>query len=332
MEPILLFAIFYLGLTIYTANKVELGDWRLAVLHLLLYIGVMMIFLLAFIPYGYLAKSSPVSDLTGVSDGMVYAIMIFTITAGSLSTGTVNFQSIRLMLARLIPGFKADSAVHTTALVLMALLSSTILTSFISSGGQAGVAESIETTGIDPLVTLSTMALEVTAAVMGVGYMVRRSGRQTLQRLGLQRPTGQQILKGTGYGIGLYFLSVIFALVWTSIVSPEQLQEQTQAARQVSLAINTLPIALIMAFSASVGEEIFIRGALQPVFGIFLSSAFFTLMHTQYLISPTLLFIFFVSISFGLLRQRVNTTTAIIAHFVYNFLPFMLIALAGSKL
>jgi len=79
-----------------------------------------------------------------------------------------------------------------------------------------------------------------------------------------------------------------------------------------------------VAILSSAGEEIFFRGALQPIFGLWVSSALFTLVHAQYGLSPELLILFFVSIGFGLLRMRFNTTAAIIAHASYNFAPFLI--------
>jgi membrane protease YdiL (CAAX protease family) len=74
------------------------------------------------------------------------------------------------------------------------------------------------------------------------------------------------------------------------------------------------------------------RGALQPVFGILITSIFFTLLHTQYLFTPTMGLIFLISVGFGVIRRRYNTTTAIITHFVYNFFPLLLLVLSGGRI
>jgi hypothetical protein len=37
-------------------------------------------------------------------------------------------------------------------------------------------------------------------------------------------------------------------------------------------------------------------------------------------------------VAFGLVRVRLSTSAAIIAHIVYNFAPYVLIALAGESL
>jgi membrane protease YdiL (CAAX protease family) len=88
----------------------------------------------------------------------------------------------------------------------------------------------------------------------------------------------------------------------------------------------------LVAGGAAIGEEIFMRGALQPVFGIGLTSAFFALLHSQYLLTPTFAFIFFVGVVFGIVRRNVGTTSAVIAHFIYNVAPFLLVILLGETI
>jgi len=85
-------------------------------------------------------------------------------------------------------------------------------------------------------------------------------------------------------------------------------------------AFSTIPLAFLVATTAAVGEEIFFRGAVQPIFGIIPTSIFFALIHTQVLLSPGIVGIFLISLAFGWLRKKYSTTAAIIAHFIYNFL------------
>jgi membrane protease YdiL (CAAX protease family) len=82
----------------------------------------------------------------------------------------------------------------------------------------------------------------------------------------------------------------------------------------------------------ALGEEVFFRGALQPVFGLGLTSVFFALLHTQYTLTPASAGIFLVSLGMGWLRQRYSTTAAIFAHFAYNFIQLALVALANMAL
>ena len=94
----------------------------------------------------------------------------------------------------------------------------------------------------------------------------------------------------------------------------------------------TLPLSLAISLVVAFGEEIFFRGALQPVFGIWLTSLFFAVIHTQYTLTPATLMIFITALALGWLRQRHSTSAAIIGHFVYNFIQLALAVLAGTQL
>ena len=70
--------------------------------------------------------------------------------------------------------------------------------------------------------------------------------------------------------------------------------------------------------AAAVGEEPIFRGALQPRFGLVLSSLLFALVHSQYGISLATVIVLALGLVLGIIRQRTNTTTSIITHAVYN--------------
>jgi membrane protease YdiL (CAAX protease family) len=50
------------------------------------------------------------------------------------------------------------------------------------------------------------------------------------------------------------------------------------------------------------------------------------------LLTPTFVFIFLVSVVFGLVRRNLSTSAAVIAHFVYNVAPFLLVILVGEPI
>jgi membrane protease YdiL (CAAX protease family) len=97
-------------------------------------------------------------------------------------------------------------------------------------------------------------------------------------------------------------------------------------------AILRLPAAFWLALTAALSEEILFRGALQPVFGLPLTSVYFALVHMQYALTPAAVIIFVVALGLGWLRQRQSTSSAIIAHFVYNFVQLAVAILAASLL
>ena len=111
------------------------------------------------------------------------------------------------------------------------------------------------------------------------------------------------------------------------ILTDESANLQSSAANEIGRQVNSLAFAFALAVSAAVSEEILFRGALQPVFGLPLTAVFFTLFHNQYTLTPAALIIFVVGLALGYLRQRYNTSVAIVTHFVYNFLPFAMLFL-----
>jgi membrane protease YdiL (CAAX protease family) len=82
--------------------------------------------------------------------------------------------------------------------------------------------------------------------------------------------------------------------------------------------------AVIIAVSAGVGEELAIRGVLQPRLGILLPNLFFTSLHAMQYGFDGLLSVFIVGMVLGYVRKRTNTTTSAIVHGTYDFILVML--------
>lgn len=222
-----------------------------------------------------------------------------------------------------IRGFNPRSAVHMTALVFCVYLVGIQFIDFVLGGGLSGVAESFEG-GLSALDLLINALPQVLIPLLGVGLGLRRGWRQTQTRLGLERPNLEGLGVAVAVTIGLLIFVVAVVSVWSGLVSEETFEEQTEASDALSENIDTLGMAFLLAALAAIGEEIAFRGALQPVFGFWPTALVFTLTHTQYTLTPASLIIFGVAIAFGWVRQRYNTTTAMLTHFLYNFIPLAL--------
>ena len=169
----------------------------------------------------------------------------------------------------------------------------------------------------------------VLLALLGVGRLVRRDWASTCERLGLRLPTSMDVLVGIALGCILYLGVSLMTLIWQSMVPASTFQWQTAAARGIFDALSSsLFLGALVALLAAIGEETLFRGALQPVFGVVIASLFFTAIHLQYTSSPAVAIVFVVSLAFGLARAWLSTTAAIISHFVYNLIPFLLASLA----
>lgn len=229
-----------------------------------------------------------------------------------------------------VRGFDPASMVHMTALVLCLYLLGIQFINFVLGGGLEGVAEDFAE-GLSALDLVLNALPQIIIPVIGVGFGLRRNWTQTRQRLGLGPVTLEGVGAAVGVTIGLLIFVAIVVGIWSGMVSEETFDEQTKASEALSESINTIGMAFLLAALAAVGEEIAFRGALQPVFGFWPTAVLFALTHLQYTLTPASLIIFGVAIAFGWIRQRYNTTTAMLTHFLYNFIPLALTVAAPEE-
>lgn len=327
--------IFYLLFIIYSANQVEIGAWPIDTLRIFLYSLSVFVFLIA--PFSLQAVTISLNpanpDLRGMIDpAQAMAVAVFALFCATFGYNMIRSEDTREWLASRLTSYDSNSAVHLSAVLLTLFVVALNIFQFVLTGGLDGVAETVEASGVSIYASLFETVLWLVAAFLGVGFAIRRTAQATFERLGLRIPTTRDMTVGIGIGIVLFVSSMIFTAVWQAITDPETFAQQIRAAEGFSRQLQTLPVILLVAGGAAIGEEIFIRGALQPVLGIGLTSAFFALLHSQYLLTPTFVFIFLVSVVFGLVRRNLNTSAAVIAHFVYNVAPFLLVILVGEPI
>jgi uncharacterized protein len=313
-------------LVIVLANLAESRRGLRGPLHGIL-VGVNLLFL-----YRYFATpfDSSISE-ANIQLGAVLAV--FFVVMGLL----VLVRSVRLSLARFFPrralstsngqtvvtGFDPDSMVHMTALVCCLYLVANTTLDFVVLGGLAGLAQNFDGITISDFWTQA--AILIGFSIVGVGLGVRRRGGSVLQRLGLRAPTMVELTMALIMAFFLYGLAFIVGIIWQIVTPREVFEQQTILSQEIGNSVNTLTIGFMLAASAALGEEIAFRGALQPIFGLLPTTILFAAIHTQYVLTPASLLIFFVGLGFGWLRYRYNTTTSIVAHFLYDF---MLVALS----
>jgi len=233
------------------------------------------------------------------------------------------WRPARLRLAAWLPksGFKVDSPLHITALVLCVYLIANSLLNYALADGLSGLRESLQAREDVLRVEnmLAQMLIFILFGALGVGLGTRRTLSAVVERLALRAPTLRELYIGFGVAFILFWTVYALSILWQLLLPPDVIEQQTELSGLIAENIETLSTAFWVAFTAAIGEEIAFRGALQPIFGNWLTSAVFALTHTQYAFTPALGIIFIVSLGFGWARQRYNTTVAIVAHFVYNF-------------
>lgn len=234
-----------------------------------------------------------------------------------------TLPELRRWLARWLP-IDPESAVHTLALVLCGFLLGNSLIS-LSQGGLESLAETASATSIWEVI--ASEALFALTAIAGVGIFIRRSGYKTLERLGLTRPTGKQLLRGLGWVLVLVVLQALAGAIWLAL-NPEQAELLDSVNSSLLGDIDTVWEWFLLALAAALGEEMLFRGALQPIFGLWATSLLFAVAHVNYGVTPATAVVFVIGLVLGIIRQRSSTSVSIFVHFNYNFLLGLLALLA----
>jgi uncharacterized protein len=162
----------------------------------------------------------------------------------------------------------------------------------------------------------------VSIAYLGVGFLINRSFRDATRRLGLVKPSVRDVGIALGVVMVALFVSIISNIL-VQIFQPEIMDDLQQTLTDLPGDLPVFWAALLIGLTAAVGEEVLMRGAIQPRFGIIFTSLVFALLHVQYGLSFAMVGVFFAGVVFGLQRKYVNTTSCIISHMIYNFIAVM---------
>lgn len=214
------------------------------------------------------------------------------------------------------------SPVHAVALSMSFLV---LVNLFITLGlGIKNLAEMMEAQQAIGATTNLTAALWaqniifLLVSFVGVGWLARRTFRGALNRLGLVVPTPPQAVIGFLAGILMAPAIILLEYAASKIGLGADPDVQRLTEQLIGPLTFSIPGILTLGLAAAIGEESIFRGALQPRFGLFLTTLLFALLHSQYGFSFSTVAVFLVGLVLGVLRLRANTTTAMITHAVYN--------------
>jgi|SRR5580765_7812184 len=156
---------------------------------------------------------------------------------------------------------------------------------------------------------------EVVFALSAVGLWVGRDLRAVRERLGL----GGVRLRHLGIAAaGLAAVSGANAgMEWLERTQFHALWLRDQDMTQLIAGDLSVAAALVLGVSAGVGEELMVRGALQPRVGLVWASLLFAAAHVQYTWFG-MLTIVLLGMTLGVVRKSANTTTAIVVHVLYD--------------
>ena len=238
----------------------------------------------------------------------------------SLGFGLPMLKPFRRLLALVTP-IDPDSPTDMTGLaVLLAILGLLIATATMAPG-PTSLTEVAP--GIFDLVLQAVVFVLV--AYITVGWRIVRTFSQATARLGITRPTWTTLGAAAGFTV-LAFLTAFAVNIVALFVQPELAETMSGLTDDLTMNFQNPLGALILGISAGAGEEALFRGALQPRYGIVLTSIVFALLHApQYGLNLAVLGLFGVSVLLGLARNYFGTTTAMIIHAAYNAIQVLLV-------
>ena len=304
--------------------------WLLSLLLLIFTINVMLILA----PTATLSEDPDAFEqyLDSLPLATVGNVLLLSLASGLISL--IGFsRRFRGLLARALP-FDPDSFIHTIGLVCVLALIIMPLVPLILTGNvpflnaelQSMLGIGLEEAGSTAKLDSFSLIWTVIGSFFLVGLCVRRDLPATLERLGLVRPTARQVAIGIASGV---LLVGIFWFVDDNVVILFQAYgiptTDDTLVNNLFMASFTPLAAIIASVSAGLGEELSVRGVIQPKFGIILSALVFMSLHAYQYAWDGLLSVLLVGICFGVLRKYTNTSTSALSHGMYDLTLFALI-------
>jgi membrane protease YdiL (CAAX protease family) len=227
---------------------------------------------------------------------------------------------VRRWTARLLP-IDPDSVVHMTALTFAVYQIGLSLAQMALIGSLENLTEAdLALTIWDIVLTGIPLTL---FALVGIGMFIRRDWRDTLERLGLRRPTWKQLILVVGVTALFLVLDILVNAAWQQI-DPSSYDLLDRVTNNLFGGLATVGGAFVLGISAGISEELLFRGAVQPRLGLLLATVLFAIGHLQYGLSIATLEILFIGLVLGLLRNWTSTTICILVHACYNTLTVLL--------
>jgi len=324
-----------LALLAYTGEQNRIARW-LAVLWLLclLFCIATMSFIFSLDPVAAWSDDPDAIDRYLESLSAENAAGLLLLPFGTALLCLIGFsRAFRGLLARVLP-FDPDSFIHTAGLVcILALVMIPVIPLIITGNAPflnpvmqrmlgIGLEEPGSTVRLDAFMLIWT----VIGSFFMVGLWLRRDRSSAFERLGLVWPTARQVATGIVTGIILVAVFWILDDAVTALFAAYGIPTTDDTLVNNLFLASFTPLAAVMAsVSAGLGEELSIRGVIQPRFGIVLSALVFASLHAYQYAWDGLLGVFLVGICFGILRKRTNTTTSAISHGIYDLSLFALI-------
>ena len=240
--------------------------------------------------------------------------------ASALVAALALIPFVRAKLARLF-SMDSKSAIVATSFVFAALTFGFVANSYgiFSTTRQLSNATDLVT----PTLVLGQLIVFILVAFLGVGWITRRSLADAVKRLGLTFPTWKMVLPIIGFAVALFVVNV--AGSWLGLaLHVSGTGSNDNVSRAMLTNFHQLGWSVFLAASAGIGEEILFRGALQPRFGLIVTSLAFASLHIQYDWFGMVL-VAILGLTLGIERKKYGTTASILSHLLYDLIGLVLI-------
>ncbi|MBP7410451.1 MAG: CPBP family intramembrane metalloprotease [Methanoculleus sp.] len=281
--------------------------------------------LMAILPAGELDPESV--DLALAAEA---ALLLLGVIGAALASLVGFSRRFRVRLARYLP-FDPDSLLHSAALVVILALTLIppvpLLVTLIPPYLSPQFIELLTESGalLVDTVTLNAYTLfwTIVASFFIAGACVRKTPKKALERLGLVRPRGREvgfaIVAALALVAAFHFIDPALAGLIGLLGLPVT---DAEAVNLLFLGTLTIPGIIMASVAAGFGEEVSIRGLLQPRFGIILPALLFASLHAFQYSWDGLISVFLAGIAFAYIRRYSNTTTSAITHTIYDLVLF----------
>ncbi|MCC7554950.1 MAG: CPBP family intramembrane metalloprotease [Methanoculleus marisnigri] len=331
-----------LAMLVYLATRHPAFRW-IAVLWLLIMVAGLAALAVGFGAIAILpAEMLETEEIDPETVDLAMAVEVVLLLLGALVAGFASLVGLsrrfRGWLAGYLP-FDPDSLLHTVALVVilaMILIPPIPLLvagvpPFLSEQFLGLLLESGDLLANTVTLNAYTLFWTLIGSFFIAGAFVRRTGRETLERLGLVRPTGRQVVLAVVAALALvaafHFIDMALAMLvgWLGLPVTDM-----EAVNLLFAGTLTLPGVIMASVAAGFGEEVSIRGLLQPRFGILLPALLFASLHAFQYSWDGLISVFIAGIAFAYIRRYSNTTTSAITHTVYDLVLFSMMLVGMS--
>jgi membrane protease YdiL (CAAX protease family) len=168
------------------------------------------------------------------------------------------------------------------------------------------------------------LAWMIPLALLLVGVPLRRTLREALVRLGVRRLGVRGLLVGVCGAAALWVVGTALdqATFWLWGVMGWPRTDPELVDRLMGAALSPLG-AFVAAIAAGLGEELMMRGVLQPRFGWLLPNLAFTAAHALQYNLDALIGVFVAGALLAFVRARWSTSEGIVAHTLYDLVLFL---------